>query len=101
MHLLASVDALRRGYVEGDEVCEIAGVGPVPVRVARDYLTDAFLTIVLRDGQAITSITPVGRNTPAKLRPALVVDGLESIVPGCNTRGYLEHDHRHDYALGG
>ena len=27
--------ALRRGWVEGDEVCEIVGLGPIPVSVAR------------------------------------------------------------------
>jgi hypothetical protein len=33
--LRVDLEALVRGRVEGDELCEIAGVGPVPARVAR------------------------------------------------------------------
>src|SRR6266851_2524186 len=33
--------ALRRGYATDDELCDIAGVGPVPVSLARDLANDA------------------------------------------------------------
>jgi hypothetical protein len=32
---------------------------------------------------------------------ALIVGGRECCVEGCYNRGYLERDHRHDYAKGG
>jgi hypothetical protein len=32
------LSALRRRAVEGDEVCEIKGIGPIPVRTARELL---------------------------------------------------------------
>jgi hypothetical protein len=38
--------ALRRGRVDGGELCEIAGVGPVPVSVARDLLGEAIVKLV-------------------------------------------------------
>ena len=42
--------ALRRGSVEGDEVCEIVGLGPIPVSVARELLGDAVLKLVITKG---------------------------------------------------
>ena len=33
--LRVDAEALRRGRVQGEELCEITGVGPVPVSVAR------------------------------------------------------------------
>src|SRR5207244_5411396 len=43
----ADIESLRRGSVEGDEICEIAGLGPIPATVARDLLGDAILKLVL------------------------------------------------------
>jgi hypothetical protein len=36
-------EALLRGWVEGDETCEIRGLGPIPVKTARELLGDAIL----------------------------------------------------------
>jgi 5-methylcytosine-specific restriction endonuclease McrA len=38
---------------------------------------------------------------PAEVMTALIVGGRECCVEGCYNRGYLERDHRHDYAKGG
>src|SRR5262249_29831222 len=46
----ADLEALQRGHVEGDEVCEIAGLGPIPVRTARELLGDAVLKLVITKG---------------------------------------------------
>src|SRR5579884_984396 len=40
-------EALLRGYLAGDELCEIAGLGPVPVTTARTLLGDSILKLVL------------------------------------------------------
>jgi len=50
VHLRVDAAALRRGHVEGGELCEIAGVGPVPVSTARSLLPESFLKIVVVDG---------------------------------------------------
>src|SRR5262249_36529391 len=39
--LRVDVEALARGHVEGEERCEITGLGRVPVRAARDLLGEA------------------------------------------------------------
>ncbi len=101
MHLCVDVDALRRGRTLDGERCEIPGVGSVPVSVARAYLTDAFLTIVIAKGKDIVSVTHPGRYIAAELRTAFAVAGLECTNVDCDNRGYLEIDHDHDYASGG
>ncbi len=101
LHLCVDVEALRRGHTVDSERCEIPGVGPVPISVAREYLTDAFLTFVIRDGKDIAAIAHAGRYVAAELRTAFVVAGLECANVACDNRSYLEIDHAHDYARGG
>jgi hypothetical protein len=103
-HVVVRVDAgaLRRGAVRGTEVCEIAGVGPVPVRLARELLGDALLTVVVRDGVDIRTVTGTRRTIPRTLRAALFERDRVCCVPGCHVERFLEIDHwRRDYALGG
>lgn len=49
--------ALRRGSVEGDELCEIAGVGPVPVATALDMLGDATWKLLITQGIDVCNVT--------------------------------------------
>ena len=44
MHPARLRRAASAGAVEGEEICEIAGLGPIPVRIARDLLGDAILS---------------------------------------------------------
>ena len=60
VHVRVDAAALRRGYVEDGEVCEIAGVGPVPVATARALLPEAFLKVVIADGVDVVSVSPPG-----------------------------------------
>jgi hypothetical protein len=41
VHVRVDAEALRRGHLEGGEVSEIPGVGPIPVAAARRLLNDA------------------------------------------------------------
>ena len=60
--------AIQRGYVEPGERCEIAGIGPIPVTMARALLNDARITVLGREGSDITTISSPERTIPAKLR---------------------------------
>jgi hypothetical protein len=103
-HVLVRVDAaaLRRGAVDGDEVCEIRGVGPVPVATARDLLGDCLLSILVTDGIDVRTVTSRRRTIPAGLRTALVERDPICVVPGCTVARGLEIDHwRVDFADGG
>ncbi len=72
------LEALQRGAVEGEELCEIAGVGPVPVSVARRLLGDSVLKLVLTRGVDVVNVTHLGRSChrrPAD-RPAVELTGV-------------------------
>ena len=44
-------EALVRGAVEGEEMCEIRGLGPIPVSVARELLGETILKLVDHQGR--------------------------------------------------
>jgi hypothetical protein len=56
--------AFRRGHTEPGEVCEVAGVGPVPVAVARRLSCDAILKALIMDGNDVRSVAHFGRMIP-------------------------------------
>ncbi|MGH9002841.1 MAG: DUF222 domain-containing protein [Acidimicrobiia bacterium] len=82
-----------RGSTETGEVCEIPGVGPVPVEVARRLAEDSILKAVITDGTDIAAVTHLGRNVTARQRTALEARDPTCVVPGCDTRFGLEIDH--------
>src|SRR5690606_7829279 len=45
--LRLDIEALWRGHVEGDELCEITGLGPIPVNTAKGLLGDAVLKLII------------------------------------------------------
>ena len=95
--LRVDVQALRRGRVASDELCEIAGVGPVPVTVAREVLSEAIVKLVITDGVDVRNVTHLGRGPTAAQRAALLWMSPICSVLGC-TRARLENDHREPWA---
>ncbi len=93
--------ALVRGHTEPGETCEIPGVGPIPVAVARQMANDAYLKVIVTDGADIKAIAHAGRTIPAHIRTALETRDPTCCVPGCNTRKGLEIDHIVPFAEGG
>jgi hypothetical protein len=90
--LRVDVEALRRGQVSGEELCEISGVGPVPVRVARELLGEATLKLVITRGVDVANVTSLGRGPTAAMRAALAWTSPTCVVEGC-CRTIVEHDH--------
>jgi len=101
VHVRVDHAALLRGHVEGDELCEIPGVGPIPVEVARRLAVDSFLNVLVTDGVDVTTVARAGRTIPAALRRALEERDPVCVVPGCDTRQRLEIDHLVPFADGG
>jgi hypothetical protein len=96
---LVNLESIRRGSVEPGEVCEIAGVGPVPVSVARELFGESLLKIVIRDGVDIRTVVHAGRQPTAAQRTAIFVrDGGRCVRPTCD-RPIAEIDHTEDWAL--
>ncbi|MGH9016896.1 MAG: DUF222 domain-containing protein [Acidimicrobiales bacterium] len=92
--LRVDATALRRGDVEGDEVCEIPGTGPVPLATARQLIGDCFLKVVIHQGTDILSVSHPGRTIPAHLETALHERDRMCAVPQCVTSAELQSHHR-------
>jgi hypothetical protein len=91
--LRLDVEALWRGYVEGEELCEVAGLGPIPVRVAKAMLGDAVLKLVITKGVDVLNLTSLTRGPTQAMRYAALWTSPYCAVEGC-TRTRVEHDHR-------
>jgi hypothetical protein len=87
-------EALVRGCAEGDETCEIAGLGPIPVRIGRDILGDAILKLVITKGVDVVNLTHLGRSVTTAQRVALWWQQPECERLGCTRTERLENDHR-------
>jgi hypothetical protein len=94
--LRVDIEALRRGGVAGGELCEIAGVGPVPVSVAQQLLGEAVLKLVITRGVDVAHVTHLGRGPTAAQRVALAWTSPGCTVEGCS-RSRIEYDHREDW----
>ena len=89
--------ALRRGTVEGDEVCDIPGLGPIPVSVARDLLGDAILKLVITNGVDVMNVTHLGRSVTVAQQVALWWQSPACTDLHCTRTQRLENDHREDW----
>ena len=98
--ILVRVDhpALLRGRVLDSEVCEIAGVGPIPVSVVREWMGDAFVAALLTRGTEITKVVHLGRRFTSEQRTALQWQDPICARAGCANRLRLEYDHFEDWA---
>ena len=91
--LRLDVSALWRGYTKGDELCEVTGLGPIPVATARRLLGDAALKLLITKGVDVASVTSLTRGPTQAMRYALLWTSPTCCVEGC-TRTIVEHDHR-------
>lgn len=101
VHVRVDHAALLRGHVEPGEICEIPGVGPIPVEVARRLAVDSFLSVLITDGVDVTTVANVGRTIPASVRRAILERDQCCVVPACGHREDLEIDHIDPFGQGG
>ncbi len=101
MNIRIDIDALKRGHTEHGEICEIAGVGPIPVATAKEYLGEAFLKLLILDGVDIKTVAHMGRHIPAPLRTAVEERDRVCQVPTCDMSVGLEIDHIKPFSEGG
>ena len=119
-------DALQRGHIDPGEICEIPGVGPLPVAQVQEILAvgEAFATVVATDAGRVASVAHLGHRPvtePGQFMQALRDDGHEVMTarssrtsdayqrtaldwtsPMCSVEGCVqprhEIDHRQDWA---
>jgi hypothetical protein len=98
--VLIRVDAerLQRHGDDDDGVCEIAGVGPVPVSVARAALgNDAMVKLVVTKGVDVLNVTHIGRTRTAAVQTALDWLYDECGIVDCHSRVAIEQHHTEPY----
>lgn len=101
VHVHVSHAAFRRGHTAPGELCEIAGVGPIPVGVARELAEDCILRALIVDGTDVLAVSHLGRTIPARLRTAIEARDRECVIAGCHVSRHLEIDHNQPVAEGG
>jgi hypothetical protein len=99
IHVRVDHAAIRRGHAVDGEICEIPGIGPVPVATARMLAADSIINVLLVDGVDVTRIAHTGRTVTAHQRSALRERSSTCEVPGCDARTNLEIDHDDPWAL--
>ena len=100
--ILARVDLTRllaKHPVGDDEVCEIAGCGPVAPSAIRDLNTeDPFLAAVVTKAKDVVGVAHLGRRPNAHQQTALEWLYPTCAAEGCTSLAYLENDHRDDWS---
>ena len=90
-------EALVRGAIEGEETCEIVGVGPVPIRTARELLGESILKLVITKGVDVANVVHLGRGPTAAQRIALLWTSPKCSNIECS-RMRVEIDHNNPWA---
>ncbi len=99
MHVRIDHAALVRGHTEPGEVCEIPGIGPIPVATARALIADSILSVIVTKGVEIVGVAHAGRTIRANVRRAVEERSPCCDVPDCPVRHGLEIDHVTGYAI--
>jgi hypothetical protein len=94
--LRADLSALQRGKVIGDELCEIVGIGPIPISVARLLFGEAVLQLIITNGVDVANVTHLGRRPTREQRAAMLWANPRCATEGCN-QPWREADHRIDW----
>jgi hypothetical protein len=91
--LLIDAEALRRGTTEGDETCELEGIGPISVAAATELLSEGGLRYVVKEGFDIKTVTKSTRDIAKCIDAALIARDRVCCAHPCGKRLGLERDH--------
>ena len=92
------LSALLAGETSPGEVCEIPGVGAVPVGHARKVLAHGLLELVITDGVDVRTVVSTTRHVPAALKIATSERDERCKILGCDRTHNLERHHVKPFA---
>ena len=92
--LRVDLEALVRGCVTDDELCDVAGIGPISIRTARDLLGESIVKLVVTSGVDVANVTHLGRGPTAAQRIAMLWSSPGCEVQGCPSTIGIQADHR-------
>jgi hypothetical protein len=90
--------ALLAGETSSGEICEIPGVGPVPVDHARQVLAHGLLELVITDGVDVQTVVSRTRHVPEALKVAIAERDQRCKVRGCDRTHDLERHHTLEFS---
>lgn len=99
LRLRVDLPAFERGTTEPGEVCEIPGIGPVPVVLARSVASDAIIDLIVTQGVDVKAIVSAGRTVPRAVQLALEERYPTCAKWDCDVDHGLENDHLTGFAL--
>jgi hypothetical protein len=93
------LQSLLAGETVPGEVCEIPGVGPVPVAHAREVLSHGLLELVISDGVDVQTVVSTTRYVPKALKIAIDVrDQGRCKIRDCDHTRAIERHHTLGFA---
>jgi hypothetical protein len=95
--VLVDLPSLLDGKTTPGGICEIPGVGPVPVAHARRVLSHGLLQLVITDGVDVQTVVSTTRHVPKALKIAIAVRDRTCKIRGCDCDRMLERHHTHPY----
>ena len=96
--LRADIGAVRRGATAPGELCDIAGLGPIPVADLLEFLPQATIDLVVTNGVDVFNVTHLGRRATARQQVVLDLLNIGCTRRGCTATTHLQVDHRIDWA---
>ncbi|MBL8775978.1 MAG: HNH endonuclease [Acidimicrobiales bacterium] len=96
--LRADISAVRRGATQPGELCDVAGLGPIPVADLLEFLPQAAIDLVVTNGVDAFNVTHFGRQASARQQVVLDLLNIGCSRRGCNATAHLQVDHRVDWA---
>jgi hypothetical protein len=91
-------ELFMNGAIDGEEMCEIVGLGPVPVRVARELLGESILKLVITKGVDVANVVHLGRGPTMAQRVALLWSKPKCANAACSSM-FVQIDHREPWVV--
>jgi hypothetical protein len=99
--LVIDADVAEQGYAKPGQRCEIPGIGPIPVTLARRMLAGGSVRTLPNDPALLPEYESTERSYPAWMLDWLKVRYPVCGQPGCDRDAHLQNDHVVALADGG